>query len=97
MQISLGNTDQITALVQLFTEVIRRLRENGALDELADNIVYTRKLVHASITAHDVAAYELYRGAGMSSEEAVQLLISRRMGMEEISSVLGRFMRVQTQ
>lgn len=97
MQISIGNADQVTAMVDLCREVISRLRENGALDELADNIMYVRKLVHASTTAQDVAAYGFYREAGMSSEEAVLLLISNRLSKEDVGELLKKTLRAKTQ
>ncbi len=97
MQITLGDSDQIVAMVELAMDVVRKMKEKGLTKELSEYFTQLMRELHATDTAMDSAAYQAYRNSGMSSNEAIQLLLARRMQRDEIAASLGKAVRSRLQ
>ena len=97
MQITIGNAEQIAAMLEMVVDVIRRLKENGTLDEFCGDVSRLIKETHAITIACDVTAYNFYRQAGMSSEEAVHVLVSRMKSKEDAAELLKKALRSHLQ
>lgn len=78
MKIELGKPSDVVAVARTLFEVYEGLKEAGILQELGGDLVEALNSVSDIITEGDVKAFRAYIDAGMSSDQAVELILSRK-------------------
>lgn len=79
MNIEIGDSKQLIAMAHLGMEVYRSLKSAGVLKELGEDLLAVGNALSRQTTANDVHALKAYMDAGMSSEQAVQILLARKV------------------
>ena len=69
---------QVFAMLGFLTSAYKGIKKRGELQEIGKDALKVMKTISKSITEADVMAYRSYVAAGMSSAEAVDVLIARK-------------------
>lgn len=93
MEIKINNADTLYAISKVAFDVYRKLRDDGTLAELGNDLLNIGKKLWEQNMGMEISAYHAYIDAGIPPEMAQTLLLARRLQKEELRISVREHMR----